>query len=188
MELDAVQSKFSAFVADIHGSRERALRDLETSYETRIAELIVEHENRVRELENEANEQVQEALERVETAFDTDREELYAIHAKEINDLKSIHASTIQELEDQLSAAEHQAKEALEKSRKLEAGHDVALSRVKADAEAELKELNESIHALKHGDGSQAKDIIEVTSQHVCLLSLFAHVMNMLFTAVCINH
>lgn len=163
MELDAVQSKFSAFVADIHGSKERALKDLETSYETRIAELIVEHENRVRELENEANEQVQEALERVEMAFDTDREELHAIHEREINHLKTLHASTIQDLEDQLSAAEHQAKEAQQKAQSIEAGHDAALSRVRADTEAELRELNESIHSLESGDGSHAKEIIEVT-------------------------
>ncbi|KAG0331697.1 hypothetical protein BG000_010688 [Podila horticola] len=165
LELDAVQSKFSVFVADIHGSRERALKDLETSYETRIAELIVEHENRVRELENEANEQVQEALERVETAFDTDREELYAVHEREINDLKSLHASTIQDLEDQLNAAEQQVEEARQKAQSLEAGHDAALTRVKADAEGELKELDESIHALENDDGSRAKNIIEAQKE-----------------------
>ncbi|KAG0031801.1 hypothetical protein BGZ81_000571 [Podila clonocystis] len=165
LELDAVQSKFSAFVADIHGSRERALKDLENSYETRIAELIVEHENRVRELENEANEQVQEALERVETAFDTDREELYAIHEKEIKNLKLLHASTIQDLEDQLNAAEGQVDKAQQKAQSLEAGHDAALGRVKADANAELKELNDSIYSLTNGDGFQAKDIIKKQSR-----------------------
>ncbi|KAI1315086.1 hypothetical protein EDD11_001328 [Mortierella claussenii] len=181
-ELDAVQEKFSSFVADIQGSQDMAMKELETSYETRIAELIVEHENRVRELENEANEQVQQELERVEMEFEIDRERLAEEQHKKLAELKAVHENAVEQLEDQLTKAEDRAKEAIAGIKLAKRTHEDEMREVKADMEAQLSAVRLSIEALvaaQERDGKNGAEALQAGHATIIRTEKSAHEMHM---------
>ncbi|KAF9919362.1 hypothetical protein BX616_005405 [Lobosporangium transversale] len=162
-ELDSYKNKFSTFVAETQKTQDESMRDLEASYEIRIAELIVEHENHVRELENEANEQVQQEIDRVEMEFDLDRERLAQDQAKKLQQLKVEHDLAIEKLEDQLSRAEGRAKEAIEGLKEARRKHEGEMSEIKADVQAELSTIQISIEAMtaSQGDNKDASEALQ---------------------------
>ncbi|KAI7830399.1 hypothetical protein BC939DRAFT_281231 [Gamsiella multidivaricata] len=181
-ELDAVQKNFASFVADIQGTQDNAMRSLENGYETRIAELIVGHENRVRELENEANEQVQQELERVEMEFEIDRERLAEEQAKKIAELKAAHEVTLEQLEDQLTKAEDRAKELIATIKRTRQTHEMEMSEVKADLEAQLSAVEISIEALvisKQQDDKGRAETLEAGHATVISAKKSVHEMNL---------
>ncbi|KAF9350547.1 hypothetical protein BGX26_011281, partial [Mortierella sp. AD094] len=172
LEFDAVQAKFSSFVGDIQGTQDTAMKNLETGYETRIAELIVEHEDRVRELENEANEQVEQELERVEMEFDLDRERLVEEQAKRLAELRASHQVIITKLEDQLTIAEGRAKETIEATRRKKRAHEEDMNEVKTELEAQLSAVHISIEALINSNERDGKSRAEaLQAGHATIIS-----------------